>query len=70
MTRVFEGVQQPKDMDEFTKSTLELIEQCGHSITMVGDDPPFAYTIGLCTRADHPYEMAIYARSPTWCGCC
>lgn len=53
---------------EYVKEMLDVIERCGHVVQYVFDpddgEPPFAYTIGLCTRPDHPYELAVAGFSP------
>lgn len=62
-------IHQPSDMDDFVKTTLELIEKSGHSITCVIEPPvPFAYTVGLGTRTDHAYEMAVSCGDPETIG--
>lgn len=55
------------EMDEYIKSVVDTIGDHGHVVQYVGaldDRPPYAYTVGLCTRTDHPYELTVSGLSP------
>lgn len=51
--------QDPIWIDEYLNRCLEIIAECGHMVCYVGDDPPFAYTVGLTASEDHGYELAL-----------
>lgn len=57
-----------KSTIEYVRGVLDTIETCGHVVQYVFDHdeetPPFAYTVGLCTREGHPYELACSGVAP------
>lgn len=50
---------EPIWIDEYLARSLEIIAEHGHMVCYVGDNPPFAYTVGLTASKDHGYELAL-----------